>query len=86
MPTLPNLKKYVELLIKHNYASLRDLKNAFRQINLANADQEYLGYSIFGLKFMEKKQAYGISSAAANCQSFAQILIWILNNHKNSEI
>ena len=82
MPTLPNLKKYVNLLIKHNYASLRDLKNAFRQINLASADQHYLGYSIFGLKFMERKQAYGISSAAANCQSFAQILIWILNNHK----
>ena len=82
MPTLPNLKRYVKLLIKHNYASLRDLKNAFRQINLANADKDYLGYSIFGLKFMERKQAYGISSAAANCQSFAQILIWILNNHK----
>ena len=82
MPTLPNLKKYVQLLIKQNYASLRDLKNAFRQINLANADQQCLGYSMFGLKFMEKKQAYGISSAAANCQSFAQILIWTLNNHK----
>ena len=82
MPTLPNLKDYVKLLIKANRASLRDLKNAFRQINLASADQQYLGYSIFGLKFMDTKQPYGIASAAANCQSFAQIIIWILNNHK----
>ena len=32
---------------------------------------------------MDKKQPYGIASAAANCQSFAQILIWMLNNHKH---
>ena len=55
MPSLPNLKDYVRLLIKANRASLRDLKNAFRQINLSSADQQYLGYSIFGLKFMDKK-------------------------------
>ena len=82
METLPNLKSYVSLLINHNRVSLRDLKDAFRQVALASADQFYLGYSIFGLKFMEKKQAYGIASAAANCQSFSQIIIWILNNHK----
>ena len=82
MPSLPNLKNYIDLLIDANLVTLRDLSNAFRQVPLASADQKYLGYSIFGLKFMEKKQAYGIASAAANCQSFSQILIWILNNHK----
>ena len=82
MPTLPNLKDYVKLLINCNYMALRDLSDAFRQIGLSNADVGYLGYSLFGLYFLDKKQPYGIASAAANCQSFAQIVIWIMNNHK----
>ena len=80
MPTLPNLKDYVKLLIKCNWMTLRDLKDAFRQIGLAAADIGYLGYSLCGLYFLDKKQPYGIASAAANCQSFAQIIIWIMNN------
>ena len=80
MPTLPNLKDYVRLLINCNWMTLRDLKDAFRQIGLASADIGYLGYSLCGLYFLDKKQPYGIASAAANCQSFAQIVIWIMNN------
>ena len=82
MPTLPNLKDYVRVLINKNWMSLRDLSDAFRQIGLAKEDVGYLGYSIFGLRFIDMKQPYGIASAAANCQSFAQHLIWILENHK----
>ena len=85
MPTLPNLKDYVRILIDKNWMSLRDLSDAFRQICLAKEDVGYLGYSIFGLKFIDMKQPYGIASAAANCQSFAQHLIWILDKHKLPE-
>ncbi len=80
MPTLPNLRKYIELLLKFDYVSLRDLKDAFRQLNLASCDAEYIQYCIFGLSFRDLRQAYGIASAAANCQHFAQILIWILEH------
>jgi len=80
MPTLPNLMDYIKLLNNCDWMSLRDLSDAFRQIGLAEADVGYLGYSLFGLYFLDKKQPYGIASAAANCQSFSQIIIWILNN------
>lgn len=80
MPTLPNLKDYVKLLINSKWMALRDLSDAFRQIGLASADVGYIGYTLFGLHFIDKKQPYGIASAAANCQSFAQIIIWIMNN------
>ena len=82
MPTLPNLTDYLNLLIDSKWMALRDLSDAFRQIGLANADVGYLGYCLFGLYFLDRKQPYGIASAAANCQSFAQIIIWILNNKK----
>ena len=80
METLPNLKDYVKLLIGCDWMSLRDLSDAFRQIGLANADVGYIGYCLFGMYFIDKKQPYGIASAAANCQSFAQIIVWIMNN------
>ena len=80
MPTLPNLKDYIKLLINSKWMALRDLSDAFRQIGLASADVGYIGYSLFGLHFIDRKQPYGIASAAANCQSFAQIIIWIMNN------
>ena len=82
MPSLPNLKDYVSHLIDKEWMALRDLQDAFRQIGLASKDIGYLGYSLFGLKFLDVKQPYGISSAAANCQSFANIIIWILDNKK----
>ena len=82
MPTLPNLHDYVEHLIDAEWMSLRDLKDAFRQIGLASKDIGYLGYSLFGLKMLDLKQPYGISSAAANCQSFGDLIIWILDNKK----
>ena len=80
MPTLPNLKTYASMLLGKKYMTLRDLSDAFRQIGARKEDSPYLGYSIFGLKFVDHKQPYGIASAAANCQSFAQLIIWILDN------
>lgn len=80
MPTLPNLKDYINLLIDSNYFALRDLSDAFRQIGLASKDVGVIGYSLFGFYFFDRKQPYGISSAASNCQSFGQTVISILNN------
>lgn len=85
MPSLPNLNDYCRLLVDKNFVCLRDLSNAFRQIGMKKKDHKYIGYSLFGLKFIDMKQPYGIASAAANCQSFAQIIIWILNNKKLPE-
>ncbi len=75
--SLPNIRKYIELLIQYEYVSLRDLKDAFRQLGLAHADCDYIQYVLFGLHFRDNRQAYGVSSAAANCQHFAEMLIWI---------
>ena len=46
MPTLPNLKDYVRLLIDSKWMALRDLSDAFRQIGLASADIGYLVHHI----------------------------------------
>ncbi len=81
IPTLPNIRKYIQLLIKYKYVSLRDLKDAFRQLLVASDDVGWIQYSIFGLQFADYRQAYGVSSAAANCQHFAQILIWIFEHN-----
>ena len=64
----------INLLHDANNMSLRDLKDAFRQIPLAKKDVDHLRCSVFGLKFICVKQPHGISSATANCQSFAQII------------
>ncbi len=78
--SLPNIRKYIELLIDFEYVSLRDLKDAFRQLGLAEKDSKYIQYCVFGLTFKDNRQAYGVSSAAANCQHFAEMLIWIVEN------
>ena len=80
IPTIPNIPKYINKLIKFNYVSLRDLKDAFRQMLLAREDTGFIQYCLFGLRFTDNRQAYGVASAAANCQHFAQILIWICEN------
>ncbi|MCP4985538.1 MAG: hypothetical protein GY928_05525 [Colwellia sp.] len=80
IPTLPNIRKYVKLLIQYEYVSLRDLKDAFRQLGLAEQDRNYIQYVLFGLRFRDNMQAYGVASAAANCQHFSNILIWIYEN------
>ncbi len=85
IPTLPNIRKYVKLLIQYNYVSLRDLKDAFRQLGLAKQDRNYIQYVLFGLRFRDNMQAYGVASAAANCQHFSNILIWIYENVQLSQ-
>ena len=79
--SLPNIRKYVEILDQFLYVSLRDLKDAFRQLGLAKVDRDYIQYVLFGLGFRDNRQAYGVASAAANCQYFAELLIWICENN-----
>ncbi len=80
IPSLPNLKQYIKTLIDCNFFAIRDLSDFFRQIGLCEEDSNYICYSLFGLVWRDRKQPYGVSSAPANCQYFAQILIWILDN------
>ena len=80
IPTLPNLIKYVQHLINHNFFALRDLKNQFRQILLLLQKDFNIGYYILGLSFRDRKQPYGVASAPANAQSFSNLLIWIMKN------
>ena len=80
MPNIPNLKQYAELLQDKNYFALRDLTDFFRQISLATDDCDYVGYSLFNLRFRDRRQPYGVASAPANCQYFAELLLWILDN------
>ena len=81
MPTLPKLVTYVEILIDKTFMAMRDMADAFRQILARMEETQYLGYSICGLQMKDNKQPYGISSAAANCQTFAQLIIWILETY-----
>ena len=60
--------------------TLRDLKDAFRQLLLALDDQEYIQYSLFGMTWRDTRQAYGVASAGANCQEFAELMVWLLQN------
>ncbi len=80
IPSLPNLKQYIKTLIDCNFFAIRDLSDFFRQIGLCEEDSNYICYSLFGLLWRDRKQPYGVSSAPANCQYFAQVLIWILDN------
>ncbi len=80
IPTLPNIRIYIQLLILFNYVSIRDLKDAFRQLFVAKPDVGYIQYCIFGMQWVDLKVAYGISSAASICQRFAELLIWVLDN------
>ncbi len=86
MPTLPNLKTYVKLFLTKSHFAIYDLADFFRQIGLDEADADFIGYSLFGLRFRDRKQPYGVSSAPANCQYFAQLLIWIIDNVKLREV
>ncbi len=81
IPSLPHIREYITELIQYEYVSIRDLKDAFPQMLLAKPDCGYLQYCIFGLKFINLRQIYGISSAGANCQLFSELLIWICEQH-----
>ena len=76
----PRIPDYLLFFIAVEYATLRDLKDAFRQMLLALDDQQYMQYCIFAMPFRDKRQAYGVSSAGFNCQDFALLICWILEN------
>ena len=83
LPTpLPNLESYIRLFFGQKWLAGRDLQDAFRQILLHFKDAKRIGYAICGLYFYDRRQPYGIRSAAANCQHFASIIIWIFEKYK----
>ena len=77
---LPQFEEYVLLMYAYKYASLRDLKDAFRQLLLTLDDSQYVQYSLFGLTFRDRCVAYGEAGAAACCQEFSLLIIWICEN------
>ena len=80
----PHVMEYLRFFHEVQFVTLRDLKDAFRQLLLALDDREYIQYSLFGMTFIDTRQAYGVASAGARCQDFAMLLLWILEN-KTSE-
>lgn len=82
---LPTVRVYGVLFHKSRYFATRDLKDAFRQLRMRADDASRIGYSVFGRCFRDERQPYGIASAAANCQHFAGIIIWILEQYKLPE-
>ncbi len=77
MPTIPNLIKYCQLFQTKKWFAIRDLADFFRQIGLIEADCDFIGYSLFGLRFRDRKQPYGVSSAPANCVSFICVFCFL---------
>ena len=77
--TLPKLTTYAHVLVDKEYLALRDLSDAFRQLILAVSDQKYCGYSIFGQWWLDTRVAYGLSSSAASCQRFVELICTIFN-------
>ena len=84
---LPNVQEYTMRLENEKVAAVvvRDLKDAFRQLKTRKSDIGTVRYTICGYHFIDHRQSYGLSSAAANCQRFGELLIWILEHHYLSE-
>lgn len=78
---LPGFMDYVRHVYPFRVASLRDLKDFFRQMLLAMEDREYIQYCIFGLYFQDQRMVYGTASAAARSQDFSILIIWVINKH-----
>ena len=75
---LPTFWMYLVLFLQSLWISLRDLKDAFRQLLVALEDIGVIQYSLFGLSFVDLRQAYGVASASNRCQLFSQTLRWIV--------
>jgi hypothetical protein len=82
--TLPSFMTYLWFFISVRWISLRDLKDAFRQLLLAPGDQNLIQYSLFGLTFVDLRQAYGSASAANRCQEFSTTLKWMVANNSRA--
>lgn len=74
---LPTVRVYGQEFHGAELFATRDLKDAFRQILMRFSDAQRMGYSAFGKFFRDDRQPYGMASAAANCQHFGGIVIWI---------
>ena len=72
--TLPGLREYARLLYQRKWIALRDLSDAFRQLRLHPDDSKYCGYSLFGIWYVDMAVAYGLSSSAASCQRFVELI------------
>ena len=80
IPTMPKLRDYARLMAGKNWLAMRDLKDAFRQLALHRDEWKYCGYSLFGLWYVDRAVAYGVSSAAAACQRFSELVARIFTN------
>ena len=78
---LPSFYMYLVLFMVSLWISLRDLKDAFRQLLVCVKDIGVIQYSLFGLTFVDLRQAYGVASASNRCQFFSQTLRWIVANN-----
>ena len=78
--TMPRLRSYAKLMHKRAYMAMRDLKDAFRQLHIRPEDHLYQGYCIFGQYYVDRHVAYGISSSAASCQRFVELICRIFND------
>jgi hypothetical protein len=67
------------MMIDKEFIALRDLKDAFRQLKLNAAEWKYCGYSLFGQFWVDSRVAYGLSSSAASCQRFVELICAIFN-------
>ena len=78
--SLPKLRTYARLLIDMKFMSIADLKDAFRQLPLRRDQRKFCGYSLFGQFWLDTRVAYGLSSSAASCQRFVELICLIFNN------
>lgn len=74
IPTMPKLRDYAQLMVNKRWLAMRDLKDAFRQLALHRDEWRYCGYSLFGYWYVDRAVAYGVSSAAAACQRFSELV------------
>ena len=75
--TLPGLRDYARLMHLRRWLALRDLADAFRQLRLHPDEYKYCGYSLFGIWYVDMAVAYGLSSSAASCQRFVELICQI---------
>ena len=77
--TMPRLRSYARLMHRRHFMAMRDLKDAFRQLLIRPEDHIFQGYCIFGQYYIDRHVAYGISSSAASCQRFVELICLIFN-------
>ena len=81
---LPNLQTFAELFIDKLYLAGRDMRDAFRQLSLIEHERLNVGYSVFGMHWIDNKQTFGLAGSPKACQTTTKAILWILDNKKLS--